>query len=69
MMVLGLRAKWAAFALFLFLIPVTLIFHNFWAAPADQMQNQMIHFLKNIAMMGGLIYVAVYGGGPLSASE
>jgi putative oxidoreductase len=69
MMVLGLRVRWAAFSLFLFLIPTTLIFHNFWAAPADQMQNQMIHFLKNIAMMGGMLYVTVFGSGPFSASE
>jgi putative oxidoreductase len=34
--------------------------------PADQAQNQMIHFMKNISMMGGLLYVVAYGGGPFS---
>ena len=43
-----------------------LLFHNFWAVPADQAQNQMIHFMKNISIMGGLLFVVVYGSGPLS---
>ncbi|MFP5345143.1 MAG: DoxX family protein, partial [Gammaproteobacteria bacterium] len=30
---LGVFARWAAFIIFLFLIPVTLIFHPFWADP------------------------------------
>ena len=69
MLILGWRARWAAFVLFLFLIPTTLIFHNFWAAPAAQVQNQMNHFLKNLAIMGGMIYVIVYGSGPVSAGK
>ena len=43
-----------------------LLFHNFWAVPPEQAQNQMIHFMKNIAIMGGLLYVVIYGSGPLS---
>ncbi len=58
---LGVRAKWAAWALFLFLIPTTLIFHG---NIADRMQ--MIQFLKNLAIMGGLLLIATYGSGPLS---
>ena len=47
--------------LFLFLIPTTLIFHTHFAD-----QNQLIHFLKNLSMMGGLLYVAQYGAGRYS---
>jgi putative oxidoreductase len=47
--------------LFLFMIPTTLIFHTNFGDP-----NQMIHFLKNLAIMGGLLYVAGYGAGRLS---
>ncbi|MFO1206959.1 MAG: DoxX family protein [Burkholderiales bacterium] len=65
-LMLGWKARWAALAIFLFCIPTTLIFHNFWALPPDQAQNQMIHFLKNLALMGGLLYVVAFGPGALS---
>ncbi|MHB8482501.1 MAG: DoxX family protein [Nitrospiria bacterium] len=57
----GYRSKWGAWALFLFMIPTTLIFHTNFAD-----QNQTIHFLKNISIMGGLLYIAAAGAGPLS---
>jgi putative oxidoreductase len=69
MLVFGWCARWAALALFLFLIPATLIFHNFWAAPPEQAQGQMIHFLKNLSIMGGMLYVIVFGSGPLSVDK
>jgi putative oxidoreductase len=59
-------ARWAAAAMFVFTAAAALIFHNFWAVPADQAQNQMIHFMKNISILGGLLYVVVHGSGPLS---
>ena len=58
---LGYWTRAGAIALFLFMIPTTLIFHTNLSD-----QNQMIHFLKNVAMMGGLLYVAAYGPGRLS---
>jgi putative oxidoreductase len=69
MLVLGWHARWAALALFLFIIPTTLIFHNFWASPPAQVQSQMNNFLKNLAIMGGMLYVMVYGSGPVSATK
>ena len=66
MLVVGWKARWAALAIFLFLIPATLIFHNFWAADAAQFQNQLNHFLKNVCILGGMLYVMAYGSGPLS---
>ncbi len=69
MLFLGWHARVAAFILFLFIIPTTLIFHNFWAAPSAQVQNQMNNFLKNLAIMGGMLYIVVYGSGPLSATK
>lgn len=66
MVLLGLWPRLGALALFLFLIPTTLMFHNFWAAPAEQFMNQQSHFLKNLAVMGGLLMVIAYGSGPLS---
>ena len=69
MVLLGWKARWAALAIFLFVIPTTLIFHAFWAVDAAQVQNQMINFMKNIAIMGGMLYVVAYGSGPCSLDK
>jgi len=63
---LGFKARHGAIALILFLIPVTLVFHDFWAVQGPQRQMQMINFLKNVAIMGGLAYVVAFGAGSLS---
>ena len=52
--------------MFLFTLMAAIVFHNFWAAAPDQAQNQMIHFMKNISMLGGLLMIIVHGSGPLS---
>ena len=70
MLVAGWKARWSAAALFvLFMIPATLIFHRFWAVDAAQVFNQTNHFLKNVAIMGGLALVAGFGPGMLSADR
>ena len=69
MLILGWNARLAAAVLFVFTAMTALFFHNFWAVPANQAQNQMIHFMKNISMMGGLLFVVVHGSGPLSISK
>ena len=66
LLILGWQARWAALAIFLFMIPTTVIFHNFWAVDAAQVQGQAIQFMKNLAIMGGLLYVMAFGAGPLS---
>jgi putative oxidoreductase len=66
MLILGWHARWAAGALALFTGLAALIFHNFWAADAAAMQDQLIHFQKNLAIMGGLLYVVLHGSGPYS---
>lgn len=65
----GFKARWGAAALFLFLIPVTAIFHNFWALEQMERQMQMIHFMKNLAIMGGLLVVVAFGPGSLSLGQ
>jgi putative oxidoreductase len=68
MLVVGWRARWAAAALGLFTGVAALVFHNFWAASPDAFQGQLIHFQKNLAIMGGLLYVVLHGSGPYSIS-
>ena len=65
-LMLGWQARWAALAIFLFLIPTTLIFHNYWAVPPEQAAAQLISFRKNLAIMGGLLYVMAFGAGAFS---
>jgi putative oxidoreductase len=69
LLIVGWQTRWAATALFLFLIPTTLIFHNFWAADAAHVQNQTINFMKNLCIMGGMLYVMAFGAGPLSVDN
>lgn len=66
LLVLGYKARWAAFFMFGFSLAAALIFHNFWAVPAAEAQNQMIHFMKNISMAGGLLLIVTHGSGARS---
>jgi putative oxidoreductase len=69
MLAVGWKARWAAWAIFLFIIPTTLIFHAYWALPPEQAFAQMLHFQKNLAIMGGMLYVALTGPGRLSLDK
>lgn len=62
----GWRARWAAVALALFTLVATLIFHRYWAMPAEQQMVQQLMFMKNLAISGGLFVVAALGAGALS---
>jgi len=63
LLVLGWKARWVALAFVVWLIPTTFLFHNFWAASPDQYMNQQNNFLKNIAIMGGMLMVYAFGPG------
>ena len=65
LLMLGWQTRRVAVLLFLFLIPVTALFHNPAGDPA-QAQTQMINLLKNLSIMGGLLYVAAFGAGAWS---
>ena len=62
----GWKTRWGAAALVAFLIPVTLVFHNFWADQGAEAQLQMIQFLKNVSIGGGLLAIFAAGPGALS---
>jgi putative oxidoreductase len=64
---LGFHGKLGAWLLVLFLVPVTLTMHNFWAVKDPIMQQiQMAMFLKNISMLGSALFFTQIGTGPLS---
>ena len=58
LLAVGWRAAWAAAGLLLFLLPVTLLLENPLAASADF--GTLIDFLKNLAIMGGLLMVMLW---------
>jgi putative oxidoreductase len=65
----GLQARWAALALGIFTLAAGLLFHAYWAAPADQAYVQQLMFMKNLAIAGGLFLAAAFGAGSLSVDE
>lgn len=66
MIIFGWRARLAAAILFLWLIPTTFIFHNFWGVPDAEKMAQQINFQKNLAIMGAMLFIYAFGSGPYS---
>ncbi|MEO0408750.1 MAG: FAD-dependent oxidoreductase, partial [Cyanobacteria bacterium P01_A01_bin.135] len=60
-LILGFKARWGAILLILFLLPTTFIFHPFWSD-----SSETIAFLKNLSLVGALLFVFAYGAGPVS---
>jgi len=57
-LILGIYPRVSAIALLLFLIPATLMAHDFWQAFGTPLyQVQLINFFKNLCMAGGLIFI------------
>ena len=63
-LIIGWQTKLVAMVLALFTLAAAVLFHNNFA---DQMQ--MIMFMKNIAISGGLMLLAVYGAGGYSVDS
>ncbi len=66
MLLLGWKTRWAGLGLAIFTAIVTFFFHRYWELDAAQASVQMANFYKNLAMIGGLLYVYFYGAGSLS---
>jgi len=67
MVVVGWKARWAALAVAVFTFFASIFFHNFWAmADAAAARTNMIMFMKNVAVIGGLLLVYAFGPGRLS---
>ncbi|HEX6705714.1 MAG TPA: DoxX family protein [Albitalea sp.] len=65
-LIVGFRARWAALALGVFTLLASVIFHAYWSMPADQQFMQQLMFMKNMAVAGGMFFVAALGAGPWS---
>jgi putative oxidoreductase len=64
---LGYRAKFGAWLIVLFLLPVTFMMHKFWGiSDPVAAHTQMAMFMKNIALIGSSLLISQFGAGPLS---
>jgi len=64
---LGYRTRLGAWLLVIFLVPVTLVMHNFWTiSDPIAFQVERALFLRNITMLGGALLIGYFGADPLS---
>jgi putative oxidoreductase len=68
-LLLGWRTRWAALILMLFTLAAAVLFHNYWGVPPEQKMMQAINFWKNVAIAGGLLFVAAHGPGPYAVDR
>jgi putative oxidoreductase len=66
LIVVGWQARWAALALAAFTAVASVLFHNYWAMPADKAFMQQLMFMKNVSIVGGLLVLFASGAGTLS---
>ncbi|MDP1608790.1 MAG: DoxX family membrane protein [Chlamydiales bacterium] len=69
LLLLGIREKLGAGLLFFLTALVTVIFHQFWFLDGGAREVQTSLFLKNLAIMGGLMMVILYGAKSSSREE
>jgi putative oxidoreductase len=69
LLVIGWHTRLAALALVIFMVPATLYFHNYWSYGPEQVRNQRNHFMKNVTILGALVFVMGMGAGPLSIDQ
>ena len=69
MLLAGWRTRWAAWMLIVFVAIATAMAHRFWQFEPAQFNNQLNHFLKNVALIGSLFFVATLGPGRFSVDK
>jgi putative oxidoreductase len=58
----NIKPRFGSFLLIIFFIPATILLHQFWFLEGIKKELQMIMFTKNIAILGGLLYILAFGG-------
>lgn len=69
LILIGYRSSFGAFLVLLYWLPVTFIVHSFWNAAPELRRLESIHFMKNLAITGGLLMVWVNGSGRYSVKR
>jgi putative oxidoreductase len=65
-LIVGFQARWSALALAGYTLVASVLFHRFWAVPADQAFMQQLMFMKNLSITGGMLFVWAFGPGNVS---
>ena len=65
----GYKARVGAILLLTFLVLASYYFHPFWKLEGQAQQEQMIHFMKNLSMMGAMLFIVANGSGPMSVDS
>jgi putative oxidoreductase len=63
---IGYRARLGALMLLLFLGAATYYYHDFWNVPPERQQEELIAFMKNLSLMGTMVFLLANGAGPMS---
>lgn len=66
LVLIGYLSTFGAFLLLLYIIPYTFIIYSFWNDPPDTQRIHALMFMKNIAIIGGLLLLMVNGAGKYS---
>jgi putative oxidoreductase len=69
LILIGYYANIGAFLVLLYMVPITFIVYSFWNDPKDVQRIQSIMFMKNIAIIGGLLLLIVNGTGKYSVKR
>ena len=64
--IVGYHARIGATLLLTFLVLASYYFHPFWRFEGQAQQDVMIHFMKNLSMMGGMVFIMANGSGAMS---
>jgi putative oxidoreductase len=68
-LLIGLKGRWGAIALFLFTACTIVFAHHFWTMEGAARTANQVQALKNLAIMGGLLVFAVTGSGRYSVDD
>jgi putative oxidoreductase len=69
LLIIGWQTRRVAWLLVLYVLIATGMAHRFWEYEAAQRGNQINHFLKNLALIGAMLFIAVTGPGSASVDK
>jgi putative oxidoreductase len=65
----GYKTRIVALVMAIFTVATAVFFHNYWAMPADKVMSNQMNFYKNLAIAGGMLAFAAFGGGRFSVDR
>ena len=66
LLIAGWQARYIALLFFGFTFLTAVLVHPFWVVEQANMGGHLNNFMKNLSIMGGMLYVVIHGPGPLS---